>query len=463
MLIAWIDFNMRRWVLTYFLFLSSISHLQASQLSHEDQLLRKVLAAYRVEPMTSRTLSMGPKEKLGQMLFFDPIMGGPNNTTCATCHVRSKGSVDGLPMAVGIGSSGVGEQRLKSPEAFVVPRNVLPFFNRGKSDFTALFWDGRVQMGENGSFESPMGNKLPKGFENLLAVAASFPQVEPDEMLGRSGRRGGESETTYHADLVDITVDPDNFQERTLNVYSNLVKRLLGTSVSSTTMQSEYRKLFQSAYPDTSEFNITHVGNALAAYISLAFQLKPAAWDMYVGGEIAALSQQQKKGAMIFFGKGRCAVCHTGEEFSDFKYHGLAVPQLDVGKHGGYLDYGRAKATGLAIDRFQFRTPPLRNVTRTGPWGHNGVFTSLEEVISHHFNPIPLMFAAQKGRPREAELAGRLLRYRSPILAEIYPMAPNDVQAVVAFLEALQSDPILSTDEALPKSVPSGMNQFIVE
>lgn len=454
---------MRKSIFTYFIFLSWISHLQASQLNHEDQLLRKVLTAYRVEPMTIRPLFMGPKEKLGQMLFFDPVMGGPNNTTCATCHVRSKGSVDGLPMAVGIGSSGVGEQRLQSPEAFVIPRNVLPFFNRGKSDFTALFWDGRVQMGENGSFESPMGNKLPKGFENLLAVAASFPQVEPDEMLGRSVRRGGENQATYHADLVDITVDPDNFQERTLNVYSNLVKRLLGTSVASTPMQLEYRKLFQSAYPSTSEFDITHIGNALSAYISLAFQLKPAAWDSYVRGENSALSQQQKKGAMIFFGKGRCAVCHTGEEFSDFKYHGLAVPQLDVGKHGGYLDYGRAKATGLAIDRFQFRTPPLRNVTRTGPWWHNGVFTSLEEVINHHFNPIPLMFAAQKGRPREAELAGRLLRYRSPILSEIYPMAPNDVLAVVAFLEALQSDPILSTDEALPKLVPSGMNQFIVE
>ncbi len=463
MLIAWIDSNMSKLILSFFIILSWISQLQASQLSHEDQLLRKVLAAYQIKPMTTKALFMGPKERLGQVLFFDPIMGGPNNTTCATCHVRSKGSVDGLPMAVGIGSSGVGEQRLKSPEAFVIPRNVLPFFNRGKSDFTALFWDGRVQMGENGSFESPLGNKLPKGFENLLAVAASFPQVEPDEMLGRSRRRGGKNEATFHADLVDTTVDPDNFQERTLNVYNNLIKRLLGTSLASTPMQSEYRELFQSAYPGTIEFNITHVGNALAAYISLAFQLKPAAWDRYVKGDTSALSEQQKKGAMIFFGKGRCAVCHAGEEFSDFKYHGLAVPQLDVGKHGGYLDYGRAKATGMSIDRFQFRTPPLRNVTRTGPWGHNGVFTSLDEVISHHFNPIPLMFAAQKDRPREAELAGRLLRYRSPILAEIYPMAPNDVLAVIAFLEALQSDPILSTDEALPKSVPSGMNQFIVE
>lgn len=463
MLIAWIDFNMMNWKFSLFILLPCVSHLQASQQDHEDLILRKVITAYQIEPVTITPTSIGAKEKLGQMLFFDPIMGGPNNTTCATCHVRSKGSVDGLAMAVGIGSSGVGEKRLESPDAFVIPRNVLPFFNRGKSAFTAFFWDGRVQMGEDGSFESPLGNNLPNGFENLLAVAASFPQVEPDEMLGRSVRRGGEKQSTYHADLVDKTVDPDNFQERTLNVYSNLVKRLLGSPSASTPMQSEYRKLFQAAYPEKSEFDITHIGNALAAYISVAFQLKPAVWDNYVKGDLSALSQQQKEGAMIFFGKGRCAVCHSGNEFSDFKYHGLSVPQLDVGKHGGHLDYGRAKATGLAIDRFQFRTPPLRNVTRTGPWGHNGLFTTLEEAINHHFNPIPLMFAAQKGRPREAELAGRLLSYRSPILAEIYSMTASDVRAVIAFLGALQSDPILSTDEALPRSVPSGMNQFIVE
>ena len=463
MLTVWTDFNLMIWILTFFMSLSWANHVQASQIDYEDIFLKKVISAYQVEPMVAKPLSMGDKEKLGQMLFFDPIMGGPNNTTCATCHIRSKGSVDGLPMAVGIGSSGVGVQRLQSPEAFVIPRNVLPFFNRGESSFTALFWDGRVQLGESGKFESPLGDKLPKGFENLLAVAASFPQVEPDEMLGRSARRGGQKQTTYHADLVDSSVDPDNFQERTLNVYSNLVKRLLGSSVALSPVQAEYMVLFKAAYPAANEFDITHIGNALAAYISLAFQLKPAAWDNYVAGDVSALSRQQKEGAMIFFGKGRCAVCHSGQEFSDFKYHGLAVPQLPVGKHGGYLDYGRGKATSLAIDRFQFRTPPLRNASRTGPWGHNGLFISLEEAITHHFNPIPLMFAAQKDRPREAELAGRLLSYRSPILAEIYPMTSKDVQSVIAFLKALESDPVLSSDEALPKSVPSGMNQFIVE
>lgn len=440
-----------------------ITSALAGQSSHEDQLLHKVINAYQMQPLKVEPLKMGAKERLGQMLFFDPIMGGPHNTTCATCHVRSKGSVDGLPMAVGIGSSGIGEQRLESTGAFVIPRNVLPFFNRGKGDFTALFWDGRVQLGPQGQFESPLGDLLPKGFDNLLAVAATFPQVEPDEMLGRSSRRGGEKQSTYHADLVDGTVDPDDFKQRTLNVYSNLVRRLVGQADTSTAVQIRYRQLFKAAYPDAKAYDISQVGNALSAYISLAFQLKPASWDRYVTGDLTAISEQQKQGAMIFFGKGRCAVCHAGNEFSDFKYHGLALPQLDVGKHGGYLDYGRAKATGLAVDRFQFRTPPLRNVTRTGPWGHNGLFNSIEEAINHHFNPIPLLYAAQKKRPREAAIAGRLLSSRSPVLAEISPMSTEEVQAVAAFLQGLESETVLSTEDALPESVPSGMNQFIVE
>lgn len=277
MLIAWIDFNMRKSILTYFIFLSWISHLQASQLNHEDQLLRKVLTAYRVEPMTTRPLFMGPKEKLGQMLFFDPVMGGQTTRLARLVTSVAKAVLTGclwlwVSAQAEWESKGFNLQKLLSyPEMcsrfLIVEKAILPLYF-GMDEYR---W---VKMG--------ILNRLwvincQRDSENLLAVAASFPQVEPDEMLGRSVRRGGENQATYHADLVDMTVDPDNFQERTLNVYSNLVKRLLGTSAASTPMQSEYRKLFQSAYPATSEFDITHIGNALAAYISLAFQLKPAA------------------------------------------------------------------------------------------------------------------------------------------------------------------------------------------
>ena len=373
----------------------------SAELSYEDAVLVKIIKAYELEPLTPVDRhATKAKETLGRALFFDPIMSGPRNTACATCHIRSQASVDGLPMAVGIGSSGVSDQRTVNKEAFIIPRNVLPFFNRGAEEFNAFFWDGRVQLALDGTFESPLGDLLPTGFDNLLAVAATFPQVEPDEMLGRSHRRGGNKKTTYHAELVSDQVDPDNFQLRTLDVYKNLMKRIVGTGKTTNSTQIEYLKLFDTAYPEANIYNITHIGNALSAYISAAFELKRSPWDRYIDGDKSAISHEQKQGAIVFFGKGRCSVCHSGVQFSDFKYHGLAIPQLGVGKHGGYLDYGRAKATGLASERFSFRTPPLRNVTKTGPWGHNGSFTSIDHVIEHHFNPIPFLFvSALKSAP----------------------------------------------------------------
>lgn len=431
--------------------------------SNEDYFLSKIIKAYELQPLTPVEHSITAKVELGKALFFDPIMSGPRNTACGTCHIRSKGSVDGLPMPVGIGAMGVSEQRVSHRDAFIIPRNVLPFFNRGSAEFTSFFWDGRVQLADDGNFESPLGELLSGGFDNLLAVAATFPQVEPDEMLGRSKRRGGNKYTTHHAELVSDQVDPDNFLLRSLDVYQGLIKRILGAGSDINDYQREYRVLFEQAYPNVREYNITHIGNALSAYIAAAFELQPAPWDLYLNGNLSALTSEQKKGAIIFYGKGRCAVCHSGVQFSDFRFHSLAIPQLGVGKHGAYLDYGRAKATGLAGDRFSFRTPPLRNVTKTGPWGHNGSLTSIKQAIIHHYNPIPLLFEAQKNNAQEGALAGRLLGYRSLILKEIYSINDNDINLLTEFLFSLESDTVMNNKEALPEKVPSGMNQFLIE
>ena len=428
----------------------------------EDLLLRKVIRAYQITPYEPAQRSMGAKERLGQALFFDPFVSGPKSISCATCHVRSLGAADGLPLAVGLGGTGVGKERLASRSALIVPRNALPFFNRGSKAFVALFWDGRLQLGMDGKIESPLGKRLPDGFDSLLAAAAVFPLAEPDEMLGRSLRRS--TSKTHHAELVGPEVNSDNFQERTLSVFTNVVRRLLAPGVLVPEQAvARYRVLFQDAYQGTplTQIQIHHVGNALAAYISLAFELQIAPWDRYVRGDATALTPDQKKGAMIFFGKGRCAVCHSGTEFSDFRFHGLAVPQLRVGRNSHHLDYGRASATGRGQDRFAFRTPPLRNVVLTGPWGHNGYFKSLMEIIEHHGNPVPALYAAQQHDPVEAEHAGRLLSYRSPILAEMAPLAKAELGQILRFLDALSSPTVIADELAIPSDVPSGNREFI--
>jgi cytochrome c peroxidase len=427
-----------------------------------DPILRKAVQAYQVKPHHPSERRLGPKEKLGQALFFDPFVSGPKKIACATCHVRSKGAGDGLPMAVGLGAKGISTERLAHTRAFIVPRNALPFFNRGSKDFRALFWDGRVQLGPTGLIETPLGSRQPAGFESLLAAAAVFPPAEPDEMLGRSLKRG--SRDTYHAELVTIDDEANNLQERTLNAFGNLVERLIETrNRNPKPVALEYRKLFAEAYPGTplNELRIHHVGNALAAYIGAAFELKPAPWDRYVSGATSALTPEQKQGAFIFFGKGRCVVCHSGTQFSDFRFHGLAVPQMRVGKHNGHIDYGRAAATSRGEDRFTFRTPPLRNVTETSPWGHNGIFTSLESVITHHVNPVPMLYKAQQQDSEEGSNAGRLLGFRSPILAEMAPLSKAEIGFLIEFLKALSSETVMPDSVALPVTVPSGDKSFI--
>jgi cytochrome c peroxidase len=440
-------------------FLSAAAHAQ-----QEDRLLSKVAQAYQLSPMQARTVSLGPKEALGQALFFDPIVSGPRAISCATCHVRSKGAGDGLDAAVGLGAHGVGKERLSSKDAFLVPRNALAFFNRGRPEFSVLFWDGRVQLGPKGEFQTPMGERLPKGFDSLLAAASVFPLVEPDEMLGRSEERG-RNPARYHRELLaDTGVADNNFQERTLVVFRNLLTRLVGDPAAQPSkVQLAYRNLFSKAYPGVAPGNlsIAHVGNGLGAYIDAAFDLQPAPWDRYLAGNSQAITAVQKQGALVFFGKGRCAVCHSGQEFSDFGFHSLAVPQLSVAKHGAFVDYGRANATSRGVDRYKFRTPPLRNVAQTGPWGHNGAFKTLTEVIEHHFNPVPALYAAQMSHPESGRYSGALLAQRSQLLGEVSPLTETDVYSLVQFLSALTSRTSMTDEVALPTTVPSGDSSFV--
>lgn len=430
----------------------------------DDVILRKAIEAYQLKPLVPTERSLGAKERLGQALFFDPFVSGPKTISCAACHVRSLGSGDGLPMAVGLGGAhGVGKERLTAKQAFIVPRNVLPFFNRGSDELRALFWDGRVQFDRDGKFESPLGDRLPTGFDTLLSVAAAFPPAEPDEMLGRSLDRVGPE--AHYGELLGPSVDINDTQARTLAVFDTLIVRLLAPTMLAppSATVARYRELFQAAYSNVllSDFRISHVGNALAAYITAAFALQSAPWDRYIAGDLSALTPEQKQGALIFLGKGRCVVCHMGGEFTDSRFHGLAIPQLRVGKHASHIDYGRAAATSRGEDRFAFRTPPLRNVFDTPPYGHNGLFNSVRAIIEHHVNPVPALYAAQQRSPEEAAQAGRLLSFRSPILGEMAPLSVVDVEMVVKFLRALSSPTVMPDSVAIPATVPSSDGQFI--
>ena len=135
----------------------------------------------------------------------------------------------------------------------------------------------------------------------------------------------------------------------------------------------------------TSAIDSSTYGRAIAAF-ERELVTRNSPYDRYVMGDDNALSAMQQRGLELFFTKAKCAVCHNGPLFSDFRFVVQGVPQEGTGKSllpGD--DFGREEHTKNPVDRYAFRTPALRNVELTPPYMHDGVFETLEEVV-HFYN-----------------------------------------------------------------------------
>ncbi|MBT5550317.1 MAG: cytochrome-c peroxidase [Nitrospina sp.] len=100
-------------------------------------------------------------------------------------------------------------------------------------------------------------------------------------------------------------------------------------------------------------------------------------YDQYQQGDVSSLSKSAVRGMKIFFGKGQCTRCHQGSIFADNKFHNIGLQPLK----GRMPDLGRFKITERKEDKWVFRTPGLRDISRTSPYMHDGRFKTLEEVI----------------------------------------------------------------------------------
>ena len=151
-----------------------------------------------------------------------------------------------------------------------------------------------------------------------------------------------------------------------------------------------YRDALLAAFPGKTEadINIVHVAEAIGAFMTEAFTALDSPFDRYLAGNHEAMSDAQKRGAMLFYGRASCGSCHSGGLQTDFGFYNVAAPQVGTGKGDeAPLDHGRGRVTGKEEDRFKFRTPSLRNIELEGPWMHNGAFANLEDTVRHHLDP----------------------------------------------------------------------------
>ena len=276
-----------------------------------------------------------PLVALGRALYFDPGLSRPAGRACASCHDPKSGFAD--PDHGGPTSAGAVEGRFGTRNAptAAYARFSPPFHYdaKAKTYVGGQFWDGRA---------------------NTLEEQAQGPLLNPVEMN-----------------------QPD------------------AAAVVSTVATRPYAPLFQKVFGEAAlrdpELGFADVARAIASFErTRAFSPFSSKYDAYLAGR-ASLTAAEARGLSIFEDpkKGNCAACHPSRPgpngpplFTDFSYDNLGLPS-NPDAHGDGPDLGLGGRLGRASEDGKFKVPTLRNIALTAPYGHNGSFASLGELI--HF------------------------------------------------------------------------------
>ncbi|AZC19260.1 cytochrome-c peroxidase [Pseudomonas sp. CMR5c] len=189
---------------------------------------------------------------------------------------------------------------------------------------------------------------------------------------------------------------------------------------------TDYPAQFAKAFPGQA-LGAEQVAAALATYQrDLLRVAQRTPFERFLRGQAKALSDQQLQGLHLFRTKARCMNCHFGPALQDNRFHNAGLTFYGRRRE----DLGRYEVTGLAQDVGRFRTPSLRLVSHTGPWFHNGLASSLDQVL--------LFYNA--GMPRPVPKGGQLQDPLFPVTSaqfEVLGLDRVELKALKAFLEAL--------------------------
>src|SRR5262245_14172110 len=253
---------------------SEVSDLRVDALRHE-------LFAAGIQPLPAPPAVSAELFELGQALFFDKVLSGNEEISCATCHLPDFATSDGRTLSNGVHGLGLGPNRGGGE---IVPRNSPSLL--GLHMKRELFWDGRVH-GVAGFISLPPAVRLTDqmravfspGLE-VLGHQAMLPPVSREEMRGMPGENPV-------GDVGDGYNSSGGQEENTLQVWGHLSERLLDLP--------GYVELLRSAYPGVAiqDFNFAHVGNAIAAFEAQAFARTDSPFERFVRGDDHALTSAQ--------------------------------------------------------------------------------------------------------------------------------------------------------------------------
>lgn len=308
------------------------------------------------------SLNTPERIELGRLLFFDPLLSGDNQISCAHCHHPDRGFADGRDFSIGIRGQRTGRS---------APTVWNSAFNKEQ------FWDGRAATLEDqakGPIQSPVEM-----------------DQKPDELIGE-------------------------------------LKRI-----------PAYVERFDKAFGGSAGSAVTfdNVAGAIAAFERTVVSAS-SPFDRFAAGETSALTASARNGLKLFRSVStRCFECHGFPNLANQDYKVIGVPDVkdptkldaDLGRGAISKDPGYERA---------FKVPTLRNVEKTAPYMHNGIFRTLEDVLDFY----------AKGGGHELGVTNLDDKIRK------FDLSPSDRADMVAFMKSLTDE---SLTPEIPAQVPSGL------
>jgi cytochrome c peroxidase len=444
---------------------------------------------------------------LGRLLWFDKIHSLHRDNTCGGCHSPTNGFGDTQVMAIGVQNNNlVGPDRHGPRNQRRTPLAINTVLYPG------MMWNARFNSLSGDPFNNLLGFRFPSpeddirfSYANDIAnhithlsqAQAEMPPTELTEVAGYTGTcPNGIPDPTlgprfcqFDDGLGETVPLPQPGENGSLSRNEPIRQKALSFLNAS----SAYRRLFAGAFPGQVTLEPGHgkdidfhmFGKAIAEFeFTLVFADAPL--DQFARGNRDAMTDSQKRGALLFFGKAGCINCHyvakknpgdrePNEMFSDFEMHVIGVPQIapyfGVG-HGNTIfdgpgedeDFGLEQITGNSADRYKFRTAPLRNLAVSPGFFHNGAFTRLDDAIRFHldviqgnktYNPVAAGVPEDLTHRLGPTVPKKLL---DPLVQVPVKLSDDEFRDLVTFIRDGLLDPgVKSLCSLIPPSVPSGL------
>lgn len=329
-----------------------------------DDQLKTYIEKFNYKSPVLNEVQVTPLFELGRQLFFSQKLSLAGDISCAHCHHPVRGTGDRMPLSIGTGFDGDITFRTQG-NAGVTKRHAPALWNRGLDHVKFHFWDGRVGRTHRSSgFSTPsifLNGTDPKlkdvvaELTNVAAAQSLFPPTSEVEMKGPY-LIGEDDETVWNAITENVLKDE-------------------GMKI-----------MFELAFPGVDSFNMGHIGKAIAHFEKFEFFVNDTPWDQYLQGNLSALTEKEKRGAIIFSDKAKCARCHFGDRLNNDNFANIMIADIGIGK--APKDMGRYEVTQKDTDKYKFLTPGLRNISLSAPYMHNGIFNTLEDVVLHYNHPM---------------------------------------------------------------------------